>query len=102
MYLIIFLLIIFFICSVILSSENNKNNEKFEQVKINLKQNPLNQRDNSYDININNNNGGGCPPCDNTPDVVVPVYAPWRTYWTSNTFFPYYPFYPYYYNNYWS
>jgi len=72
----------------------NKEKENFEQVKIKLKQNPLN-------INVNNSvSGGNYGPCSNTPDVVMPVYAPWRTYWPSNTVYPYYPFYPYYYNNY--
>ncbi len=88
-YKIIFLFIVFLICAIILP----QNLESFEQVKIKLKPNPLN-------LNLNNNivNGGGCGP--NYPDVIVPVYAPWRTYWPASTVYPYYPFYPYYYNNY--
>lgn len=86
---IIFLFMIFLVCAIILPQKL----EPFEQVKIKLKPNPLN-------VNLNNNivNGGGCG--SNYPDVVVPVYAPWRTYWTASSVYPYYPFYPYYYNNY--
>lgn len=87
-YKIIFLFLIFIICAIMLPSKY----EPFEQVKIKLRPNPLN-------VNLNNNivNGG----CGQTwPDVVVPVYAPWRTYWPASSVYPYYPFYPYYYNNY--
>ena len=65
--------------------------EKFEQVKIKLKQNPLN-------LNINNSNN--CSNCNSYPDIVVPVYAPWKAFWNSSAVYPYYPFYPFYYNNY--
>ena len=83
--------VVLVICAIILPKEM----EKFEQVKIKLKPNPLN-------INVNNINKrvGGCAPCSNAPDIVVPVYAPWRTYWPVDAVYPYYPFYPYYYNNY--
>lgn len=85
-YKIFFLIILLFaICFLYGDFEN------FEQVKIKLKQNPFN-------INLNNNINGGS--CDNSPDIIVPIYAPWRTYWPSNLVYPYYPFYPYYYNNY--
>lgn len=89
-YKIIFLFIIFIICAIILPQKY----EPFEQVKIKLKPNPIN-------LNLNNNivAGGGCGT-NNYPDVVVPVYAPWRTYWPASSVYPYYPFYPYYYNNY--
>lgn len=89
-YKIIFLFIIFIICVIILPQKY----EPFEQVKIKLKPNPMN-------LNLNNNivTGGGCGT-NNYPDVVVPVYAPWRTYWPASSVYPYYPFYPYYYNNY--
>jgi hypothetical protein len=88
MYVIIILFVILVICAIILP----KQKENFEQVKIRLKQNPLN-------INVNNSNNS-CGPCSLEPDVIVPVYAPWRTYWPASTVYPYYPFYPYYYNNY--
>jgi len=89
-YKIIFLFIIFIICAIILPQKY----EPFEQVKIKLKPNPMN-------LNLNNNivAGGGCGT-NNYPDVVVPVYAPWKTYWPASSVYPYYPFYPYYYNNY--
>ncbi len=64
--------------------------EKFEKVKIKLKPNPLN-------LNINNVNGGTCATY---PDVIVPVYAGWKSYWPASMVYPYYPFYPFYYNNY--
>ena len=44
--------------------------------------------------------------CDNlSPDIIVPVYAPWKTYYPYNYIYPYYNNYPYnytypYYNNY--
>jgi hypothetical protein len=92
---IILLFVVFIICVIILPQKYEPfANEFFEQVKIKLKPNPLN-------VNLNNNiiNGGGCGT-NNYPDVVVPVYAPWRTYWPASAVYPYYPFYPYYYNNY--
>ena len=91
MYEIVILFIILVVCAIMLPKEM----EHFEQVKIKLRPNPLN-------ININNNNDGTnrCAQCSNTPDVIVPVYAPWRTYWSADAVYPYYPFYPYYYNNY--
>jgi hypothetical protein len=86
-YKILFIFLILFICAIFIS----KKYENFEQVKIKLKQNPIN-------LNLYNNvsNGG----CNNTPDVIVPVYAPWKTYWPAESIYPYYPYYPYYYNNY--
>lgn len=94
-YKIIFLFIIFLICAIILPQNYQPfSNEFFEQVKIKLKSNPIN-------LNLNNNivTSGGCGN-NNYPDVVVPVYAPWRTFWSASSVYPYYPFYPYYYNNY--
>ena len=88
-YKIIFLFIIFLICAIVLPQKY----EPFEQVKIKLRQNPLN-------VNLNNNIVNGGNYGQNYPDVVVPVYAPWRTYWPASSVYPYYPFYPYYYNNY--
>jgi len=88
MFKFIFILVILFICAVIIPIK--KYYENFEQVKIRLKQNPLNL----------NNQGSSSPPCNNYPDVIVPVYAPWKTYWPADIVYPYYPFYPYYYNNY--
>lgn len=113
-YKIIFLFIAFIICAIILPTKYKPfSNEFFEQVKIKLKPNPMN-------INLNNNiiNGTGCGTGrgngygsgnengyggavnNNYPDIIVPVYAPWRTYWPASSVYPYYPFYPYYYNNY--
>lgn len=86
MYQIILIFIILVICAIVIPK---KKNENFEQVKIKLKSNPLN-----FNINYPNNS------CDNYPDIIVPVYAPWKTYWTADLVYPYYPFYPYYYNNY--
>lgn len=92
-YRIIFLFIIFIICAIILPQKVSFTKEFFEQVKIKLKPNPMN-------LNLNNNIvNGGCGT-NNYPDVVVPIYAPWRTYWPASSVYPYYPFYPYYYNNY--
>lgn len=91
-YKIILLFIIFVVGVIVLP----KKIETFEQVKIKLKPNPIN-------LNLNNNivNGGNSTNCgSNYPDVIVPIYAPWRTYWSANSIYPYYPFYPYYYNNY--
>ena len=93
-YRIILLFILFLICAIVLPQKIEPfSNESFEQVKIKLKPNPMN-------LNLNNNiiNGGACGP--SYPDVIVPVYAPWRTYWPASSVYPYYPFYPYYYNNY--
>lgn len=93
-YKIILLFLIFIVCAIILPKQYEPfKNEFFEQVKIKLKPNPLN-------LNLNNNivNGGCGNNCN--PDVVVPVYAPWRTYWPRRSVFPYYPFYPFFYNNY--
>ena len=90
-----FLFVILIICVILFNVKYELfGNEFFEQVKIKLKQNPLN-------LNLNNNivTSGGCGT-NNYPDVVVPVYAPWRTYWPASSVYPYYPFYPYYYNNY--
>ncbi len=86
-YKIIFLFIIFLICAIILPKKIKS--ESFEQVKIKLRPNPLN-------LNLNNNiiNGGSYGLT--YPDIIIPVYAPWRTYWPINTIYPYYPFYTYY------
>ncbi len=51
----------------------------------------------SLNINVNCSNGncgnsGNCSNCNSNPDVIVPIYAPWSTY------YPYYSVYPYYYN----
>ena len=90
MFEFIFILVILFICAVIIIP--SRQYENFEQVKIRFKENPLN-------LNLNCQ-GNSCPPCNNNPDVIVPVYAPWKTYWPAELVYPYYPFYPYYYNNY--
>lgn len=91
-YKIIFLFIIFIICAIILPLKHKLiSNEFFEQVKIKL--NPIN-------LNLNNNVVAGGYGTNNYPDVVVPIYAPWRTYWPASSVYSYYPFYPYYYNNY--
>ena len=89
MFQFIFILVILFICAVIIPKRYYEN---FEQVKIKLKPNPL-----KVNLNCQNNS---CPPCNNNPDIIVPVYAPWKTYWPADLVYPYYPFYPYYYNNY--
>jgi len=85
-YRIIILFVILILCLKIFPIIN----ENFEQVKIKLKPNPIN-------LNVNNSNNN---TCNNYPDVVVPVYAPWRTYYPASIIYPYYPFYPFYYNNY--
>lgn len=87
-YKIIFLLIVLVFCAVFVPPCS----EPFEEVKIKLEPNPLN-------LNLAGTVGGGC--AQTYPDVIVPVYAPWRTYWPASQVYPYYPFYPYYYNNYW-
>jgi hypothetical protein len=88
--LIIFLILV--VCYIIMPKEKMKyNEENFEKVKINLKKNPIN-------LNINNSNN--CNNCNGYPDIVMPIYAPWRNYFPPSSFYPYYPFYPYYYNNY--
>ena len=85
MYFVIILLVI----SVFISPTDN---ESFEQVKIKLNSIPL-------DININNNdNRNDQNSCSNNPDIIVLIYAPWRTYLTSSNMI--YPYYPFYYNNY--
>lgn len=83
----IIIFVILIICAILLPVKN----EHFEQVKIKLKPNPLN-------INLNNTND--CANNNNYPEIIVPIYAPWRTYWPASLVYPYYPFYPYYYNNY--
>lgn len=90
MYEILIIFIILVVLSIILPKENIYR-ENFEQVKIKLKQNPLN-------LNISNSNN--CGNCNSYPDIIVPVYAPWKTYWPASSIYPYYPFYPFYYNNY--
>ena len=86
--LILFIILVIFVCIF------PNGYEKFEQVKIKLKTNPIN-----FNISNTNNCGDGCSG-NNSPDVIVPVYAPWKTYWPANLLYPYYPFYPFYYNNY--
>jgi predicted membrane protein len=81
--------LLFFLILLTIFSPNNK--ENFEKVKIKLKQNPIN-------FNINNSNN--CGNSNTYPDVIIPVYAPWKSYWFGNQAYPYYPFYPFYYNNY--
>ena len=90
MYEVFIIFIVLVVLAIILPKENIKI-ENYEKVKIKLQPNPLN-------LNINNSNN--CNTCDSYPDVVVPVYAPWRSYWPASTVYPYYPFYPFYYNNY--
>jgi hypothetical protein len=43
--------------------------------------------DKTYNINVNcgSNNCGS-----NYPDVIVPVYSPWRTYYPWTSIYPYY------------
>ena len=91
MYDVLIIFILLVVLAIILPKEKYILGENFEQVKIKLKPNPLN-------FNITNSNN--CGTCNSYPDVIVPIYAPWRTYWPANTVYPYYPFYPYYYNNY--
>lgn len=83
-------MIFLFFGLVILHWLISPNIDNFEQVKIKLKPNPLN-------LNINNVNGG---TCGTYPDVIVPIYAGWKSYWPASSVYPYYPFYPFYYNNY--
>ena len=92
----IFIIFMIFVCiAIILVKKNrihqNNKTENFEKVKIKLKQNPL---------NLNFINSNDCQTCNSYPDIVVPIYAPWKTYWPANSLYPYYPFYPFYYNNY--
>ena len=49
-------------------------------------------------INVNCSNGscGGCNNCDNNPDIIVPVYSPWRMYYLFSTIYPYNYYLPYY------
>ena len=91
MYEILIIFIVLVVLTVILPKERVGQRENFEKVKIKLKQNPLN-------LNINNSNN--CNTCNSYPDVIVPVYAPWKSYWPASSVYPYYPFYPFYYNNY--
>jgi hypothetical protein len=91
MYEILIIFIVLVVLAMILPKENHIDN--FEQVKIKLKPNPLN-------LNINNSNSCNTNTCNSYPDIVVPVYAPWRSYWPASSVYPYYPFYPFYYNNY--
>ena len=90
MYEVLIIFIILVVLAIILPKEKITK-ENFEQVKIKLKPNPLN-------LNINNSNN--CNTCNSYPDIVVPIYAPWRSYWPASSVYPYYPFYPFYYNNY--
>lgn len=96
-YTVFIIFIVITTIAILLPKENinrlKHNMENFEKVKIKLKQNPLN-------LNITNSNSNRCQTCNSYPDIVVPIYAPWRTYWPASSIYPYYPFYPYYYNNY--
>lgn len=91
-YIVSIILIILLIISRLLTREKYcENCEKFEKVKIVLKQ----KAQTNFDSNSNNE-----------PNIIIPIYAPWRTYWTfnnnqNNEFTQlYYSYYPYYYNNY--
>ncbi len=51
-----------------------------------------------YNVNVNCG-GGNC--CGNqSPDVIVPVYSPWRTYYPYSWVYPYNWNYPYYWSQY--
>ncbi len=55
----------------------------------------------SYNINLNcgsNNCGSNCN--NQYPDVIVPVYSPWRTYYPWSWVYPYNWNYPYYWSQY--
>ena len=53
-----------------------------------------------YNINVNSTSGTNNCPCNSNPDVIVPVYGPWKTYYPWNSVYPgSYPYnwnYPYY------
>jgi hypothetical protein len=61
-----------------------------------------------YNINVNSTSGANNCACNNNsnPDVFVPVYGPWKTFYPWSTVYPYsYPYsYPYNWNYpyYWS
>ena len=48
--------------------------------------------DKTYNINVNcgSNNCGSNNCGSNYPDVIVPVYSPWRTYYPWTSIYPYY------------
>lgn len=50
-----------------------------------------------YNVNLNCGQTG-C--CNQTPDVIVPVYSPWRTYYPWSWVYPYNWNYPYYWSQY--
>ena len=50
--------------------------------------------------NVNVNCGSGCNNSNQTPDVIVPVYSPWRTYYPYSWIYPYNWNYPYYWSQY--
>lgn len=95
MYEILCIFLLLVILSIFLPKETI--NERFEQVKIKLKPNPINL--NITNTNSNTNDWGSC---NSYPDVIVPIYSPWRTYLPFNNVYSnyYYPYYPFYYNNY--
>jgi hypothetical protein len=80
-YIVLTIFIVLVIISKLLPTEK----EHFEKVKIKLKQ------------KLNN-----CSENSNEPEIIVPIYAPWKTYYPASSIYPYYPFYPYYWNNYYT
>jgi len=50
--------------------------------------------------NVNVNCGGGNCCANQSPDVIVPVYSPWRTYYPYSWIYPYNWNYPYYWSQY--
>ncbi len=51
-----------------------------------------------YNVNINCGGGNCC--ANQSPDVIVPVYSPWRTYYPWSWVYPYNWNYPYYWSQY--
>jgi hypothetical protein len=57
--------------------------------------------DNTKTLNFNLNCGGGSGGVTYAqPDVIVPVYSPWRTYYPWSWVYPYNWNYPYYWSQY--
>ncbi len=50
--------------------------------------------------NVNVNCGSACNNSNQSPDVIVPVYSPWRTYYPWSWVYPYNWNYPYYWSQY--
>ncbi len=62
----------------------------------NIKQ--IDNFDKVYNVNVS---CGGSNCCNNqNPDVIVPVYSPWRTYYPWSAVYPYNWNYPYYWSQY--